>query len=140
VTRKEALDRAESEGETASAEIATNLLECRVPVWGWTRERVTSLRSSYRISVFRNPPEGEELWLNLSQAAAVVGVAPRTLRLAAERGDVKAIHPLPDGPWVFSRLDLSCSATLRLAELSSRSSKHPAEHDVAQQSLFASTT
>ena len=106
----------------------------------WTRERVTSLRSSYRIPVFRNPSEGEDLWLNLSQAAAVVGVAPRTLRLAAERGDVKAIHPLPDGPWVFSRLDLSCSTALRLAELSSRSSKHPAEHDVAQQSLFASTT
>ena len=106
----------------------------------WTRERVTSLRSSHRIPVFRNPPEGEELWLNLSQAAAVVGVAPRTLRLAAERRDVKAIHPLPDGPWVFSRPDLKGPTALKLAELSSRSSKHPAEHDVAQQSLFASTT
>jgi hypothetical protein len=38
----------------------------------WTRERVTSVRSSHHIPVFRNPPEGEELWLNLSQAAAVV--------------------------------------------------------------------
>ena len=46
----------------------------------WTRERVTSLRSSHRIPVFRDTSEGEELWLNLSQAAAVVGVAPRTLR------------------------------------------------------------
>jgi hypothetical protein len=106
----------------------------------WTRERVTSLRSSYRIPVFCNPPEGEELWLNLSQAAAVVGVAPRTLRLAAERRDVKAIHPLPDGPWVFSRPDLKGPTALKLSELSSRSSKHPTEHDVAQQSLFASTT
>ena len=95
----------------------------------WTRERVTSLRSSYRIPVFRNPPEGEELWLNLSQAAAVVGVALRTLRLAAERGDVKAIRPLPDGPWVFSRLDLSGPTAPKLAELSSRFSKHPAESD-----------
>src|SRR5260370_34149076 len=51
----------------------------------WTRERVTSLRSSHRIPVFRDTSEGEELWLNLSQAAAVVGVAPLTLRLAAER-------------------------------------------------------
>ena len=41
---------------------------------------------------------GKDLWLNLSQAAAVVGVALRTLRLAAERGDVKAIHPLPTAP------------------------------------------
>ena len=82
---------------------------------------MTSLRSSYRIPVYRDPSEGEDRWLNLSQAAAIVGVAPRTLRLAAERGDVKAIHPLPDGPWVFSHLDLSCSTALRLAELSSRS-------------------
>ena len=106
----------------------------------WTRERVTSLRSSHRIPVFRDTSEGEELWLNLSQTAAVVGVEPRTLRLAAERRDVKAIHPLPDGPWVFSRPDLKGPTALKLAELSSRSSKHPTEHDVAQQSLFASTT
>jgi hypothetical protein len=106
----------------------------------WTRERVTSLRSNHRIPVFRDTSEGEELWLNLSQSAAVVGVAPRTLRLAAERGDVKAIHPLPDGPWVFGRLDLSGPSAPKLNELSSRSSKHPTEHDVAQQSLFASTT
>jgi len=106
----------------------------------WTRERVTSLRSSHRIPVFRDTSEGEELWLNLSQAAAVVGVAPRTLRRAAERRDVKAIHPLPDGPWVFSRPDLKGPTALKLSELSSKSSKHPTEHDVAQQSLFASTT
>jgi hypothetical protein len=37
VTREEALDRAESEGETASAEIAADLLECRVPVWAERR-------------------------------------------------------------------------------------------------------
>jgi DNA invertase Pin-like site-specific DNA recombinase len=70
----------------------------------WTRERVASVRSSYRIPVFSDASEGEEPWLNLSHAAAVVGVAPRTLRLAAERGDVRADHPLPDGPWIFSGL------------------------------------
>jgi DNA invertase Pin-like site-specific DNA recombinase len=106
----------------------------------WTRERVTSLRPSYRIPVFRDAPEGEEPWLNLSKAAALVGVAPRTLRLAAERGEIKAIHPLADGPWVFSRPDLDSSAARNLAESSSKSSKHPAVHDPAQQSLFASTT
>ena len=41
----------------------------------WTRERVTALRSSYRIPVYREAAEGVEPWLNLAQAAAVVGVA-----------------------------------------------------------------
>ena len=51
-----------------------------------------------------------EPWLNLSQAAALVGVAARTLRLAAERGEIDAQHPLADGPWVFRRADLDGSA------------------------------
>ncbi|WP_226945932.1 hypothetical protein [Roseomonas sp. FDAARGOS_362] len=49
----------------------------------WTRERVTSLRSHHRIPVYTVAPDNIEPWLNLSQAAALVGVAPRTLRLAA---------------------------------------------------------
>ena len=106
----------------------------------WTRERVASVRSSYRIPVFSDTPQGEEPWLNLSQAAALVGVAPRTLRLAAERGDVKAEHPLPDGPWIFSRGDLDGPGARNLAQLCSRTSKHPAVHDPAQQNLFTSTT
>jgi hypothetical protein len=52
----------------------------------FTRERVTALRSQYRIPVFREAAAGEEPWLNLTQAATRVGVAARTLRLAAERG------------------------------------------------------
>jgi hypothetical protein len=67
----------------------------------WTRERVTSLRSSYRIPVCCPAKDGVEPWLNLRHAAAVVGVAPRTLRLAAERGEIDALHPLGDGPWLF---------------------------------------
>jgi hypothetical protein len=30
-------------------------------------------------------------------------MALRTLRLAAEAGEIAAIHPLPDSPWIFSR-------------------------------------
>ena len=73
----------------------------------WTRERVTSLRSSYRIPVYCQAESGVEPWLNLSQAAAIVGVAARTLRLAAERGEIDATHPLEDGPWIFNRADLN---------------------------------
>src|SRR4029453_836439 len=60
----------------------------------WTRERVTSMRSSYRIPVYCPAETGVEPWLNLRHAAALVGVAPRTLRLAAERGEIDALHPL----------------------------------------------
>ena len=106
----------------------------------FTRERVTALRSHHRIPVFRAGEEGAEPWLNLSQAAALVGVAARTLRLAAERGEVDAKHPLADGPWVFSRAALEGSAARALAQQAASRAKHPTVPDPAQQSLFASTT
>ena len=106
----------------------------------FTRERVTALRSQYRIPVFREAAAGEEPWLNLTQAAARVGVAARTLRLAAERGEIDAAHPLADGPWVFSRAALDGPAARALAQEALNRGKHPAVPHPAQQSLFASTT
>src|ERR1700740_3720686 len=50
----------------------------------WTRERVTSMRSNYRIPVFKPAEGGIEPWLNLSNAAKLLRIAPKTLRLAAE--------------------------------------------------------
>jgi hypothetical protein len=73
----------------------------------WTRERVTSMRSNHRIPVYRRAEDGLEPWLNLSNAASVVGVSPKTLRLAVVRGDIDAMHPLDDGPWLFRRADLN---------------------------------
>jgi hypothetical protein len=81
----------------------------------WTRERVTSLRSTNRIPVYRRAGDGVEPWLNLRQAAALAGVAPRTLRIAVERGEIPALHPLADGPWIFNRTDLEEPATKGLA-------------------------
>lgn len=69
----------------------------------WTRERVTSLRSHHRIPVFKAAEDGIEPWLNLSDAARLLKVTPKTLRLAAEGGEIKARRPLPDGPWIFAR-------------------------------------
>jgi hypothetical protein len=46
----------------------------------WTRERVTSMRSNYRIPVFKPSEDGVEPWLNLSKAAKLLGIAPKTLR------------------------------------------------------------
>ena len=106
----------------------------------WSRERVTSLRSYQRIPVYRAAEGGAEPWLNLSQAAAIVGVAPRTLRLAAERRDIEALHPLDDGPWLFRRGDLDGQAAKSLRLRAQSRPTHPAVLDQAQQSLFLSTT
>ena len=72
----------------------------------WTRERVTSLRSHPRIPVFKGAADGVEPWLNLSDAAHVLKIAPKTLRLAAEVGEIDARHPFTDGPWIFARAEL----------------------------------
>jgi DNA invertase Pin-like site-specific DNA recombinase len=70
----------------------------------WTRERVTSLRSHHEIPV--RPSAGAGEWMNLGTAAAHARVSPKTLRRLAEAKRIKAQHPLPVGPWVFSRADL----------------------------------
>ena len=75
----------------------------------WTRERVTSMRSNYRIPVFKAAADGIEPWLNLGNAAKLLKVAPKTLRLAAEAGEIEGVHPLSDGPWIFERSALTTS-------------------------------
>src|SRR5689334_4146649 len=106
----------------------------------WTRERVTSLRSSYGVPVHRAAEDGADPWLNLRHAAAMVGVAPRTLRLAAERGEIDALHPLGDGPWLFRRTDLEGPAARSVALRARSHSKHPAASGPDQQNLFPATT
>ncbi len=106
----------------------------------WTRERVTALRSHHRIPVYRPAPDGIEPWLNLTQAAAHLGVSPKMLRLAAERGEITAIHPLADGPWIFSRADLDGSAAKEIAARAERSAKYPTGPHPDQQTLFPSMT
>ncbi|HET8778141.1 MAG TPA: recombinase family protein [Candidatus Limnocylindria bacterium] len=104
----------------------------------WTRERVTALRSHHKIPVFRPAPDGVEPWLNLSKAARLLGVTAKTLRLAAEAGEIDGIHPLPDGPWIFSRSTLADPAAQRIAHRAKRNPKHPSGSLPGQQNLFAS--
>jgi hypothetical protein len=104
----------------------------------WTRERVTSLRSHHKIPVYAVAQDGIEPWLNLSQAAALVGVAPRTLRLAAERGEIDAMHPVADGPWMFRRADLDGDPGQSLVQRVRSAPQHPALPSPAQQSLLPS--
>ena len=106
----------------------------------WTRERVTSMRSNYRIPVFKPAEDGIEPWLNLSKAAQLLKIAPKTLRQAAEAGEIEAIHPLPDGPWIFARAALTTSAAQSITERARQNPKYPAGSHPDQQSLFPSIT
>ncbi len=106
----------------------------------WTRERVTSLRSHHRILVFKPAADGVEPWLNLSDTAKLLKVAPKTLRLAAEAGEVEASHPLPDGPWIFARCALATEAARSVTERARQNPRYPAGSHPAQQNLFSSMT
>ena len=91
----------------------------------WTRERVTSLRSHHRIAVYKPADDGIEPWLNLGKAARLLQVAPKTLRLAAEAGEIEALHPLPDGPWIFSRAVLATPPARAITERARQTPKAP---------------
>jgi hypothetical protein len=106
----------------------------------WTRERVASMRSNYRIPVFKPVEDGIEPWLNLSNAAKLLQIAPKTLRLAAEAGEIEAIHPLPDGPWIFARTALTTSAARSITERARQNPRYPAGSHPGQQNLFSSIT
>jgi DNA invertase Pin-like site-specific DNA recombinase len=105
----------------------------------WTRERVTSLRSHHKIPVYHSADNGVEPWINLTRAAAHLGISAKTLRLAAESAEIEAFHPLPDGPWIFNRVALDGSAAQALVKRAQRIAKHPAGLQKHQQDLFSST-
>jgi DNA invertase Pin-like site-specific DNA recombinase len=82
----------------------------------WTKERVTALRSHHHIACYRAGQRDTQPWLNLTEAARELRLSPRTLRMAAERGDIAAEHPLADGPWLFNRDALRAQPALALVE------------------------
>ena len=106
----------------------------------WTRQRVTALRSHNRILVYRPAADGVEPWLNLTKAAALLDISAKTLRLAAEAGQIEAIHPLTEGPWIFSRAVLEGSAAKMIVERARQAAGHPTGPHPDQQNLFDKTT
>src|SRR5262249_19001794 len=86
----------------------------------WTAMRVVSLRNHHGIACYRAEVKAAEGWLNLTEAAAALGVTPRTLRQAAERGEVPSEHPRTEGPWVFRRADLETGAARLVVERARR--------------------
>jgi DNA invertase Pin-like site-specific DNA recombinase len=82
----------------------------------WTKERVTALRSHHHIPCYSKDKRVAEGWMNLTEAAAYLGLCASTLRMAVERGEVDAEHPLPDGPWIFSRQALKTETAAALVQ------------------------
>lgn len=106
----------------------------------WTRERVTGLRSKHQIPRYCPAARATEGWMNLTEAAKVLGISPRTLRLAVEGGIIAAEHPLTDGPWVFNRRALETEATVKLVERVRYQGRSPAKPMTGQNSLDFSIT
>ena len=106
----------------------------------WTRERVTSLRSTHKIACYDPQQRTAEGWMNLSEAAKFLGVSSRTLRLAVEQGDIPGEHPLTDGPWIFDRRDLESDAATRVVARVRRHQRTPAVPTSEQETFDFSGT
>jgi DNA invertase Pin-like site-specific DNA recombinase len=106
----------------------------------WTRERVTALRSHHRIPCYKSDEPQQQQWMNLTDAAALLGISPKTLRLAIDRGDLSADHPFADGPWVISRDVLQSEAAQALKRRIGAGSRRPAVLDSEQHEDLFSTT
>jgi hypothetical protein len=78
--------------------------------------------------------------MTLTQAAASLGVSPRTLRIAIERGEITGEHPLPDGPWVLHRSALEADVVAKFVERVSHRRQEGGVLPTQQQSFAFSTT
>ncbi|CAN5288238.1 hypothetical protein BH10PLA2_BH10PLA2_38720 [soil metagenome] len=67
-------------------------------------------------------------------------VAPKTLRLAAEVGEIEGVHPLSDGPWIFARSALATSTAQSITERARQNPKYPVGSHPNQRNLFSSIT
>jgi hypothetical protein len=52
-------------------------------------------------------------------------ISAKTLRLAAESGEIEGAHPLADGPWLFNRAVLDGAAAKTIVERARQSAKYP---------------
>jgi hypothetical protein len=101
----------------------------------WTRERVTGLRRKHHIPCHHPEQRASPGWMNLTEAAKFLGISPRTRRIAVERGELEAPHPLHDGPGVVNRRALETNAAVTLVERVRERAKAPAKPAAEQTNL-----
>jgi hypothetical protein len=143
-TSKEIIDTVRVLARICSDEVIAGALNRNGLLTGrgnrWTQERVTSLRSHHAIPCYDIDKCEAEKWMNLTEAANTLGVSSRTLRLAVERGEIEAEHPLADGPWVFNRRAMETEAAAHLLARVRGSNRNPAIPTSQQSTLDFSTT
>jgi hypothetical protein len=106
----------------------------------WTRALVTALRNKHGIPCHSAQRQAADGWLTLSQAAQILGLARHTVRVAIERGEISAEHPIASGPWALNKQTLQSEATVRLLERVRLGKIRPAAPSSAQTTLDLSTT
>ena len=143
-TSKEIIDTVRVLTRICSDEVIAGVLNRNGLLTGrgnrWTQERVTSLRSHHAIPCFDADKCEAEGWMNLTEAAKTLGVSPKTLRLAVERGEIEAEHPLDDGPWIFNRRAMKTEAAAQFLARVRGSNRDPAIPTSEQSRLGFSTT
>lgn len=102
----------------------------------WIAERVRSARSHHQIAGPASTGDQRREWLTLTEAAALLNVAGSTVRHAIERGTIKALHPVADGPWILNRGDLDDATVRKAMDRIRRRDIHPAVQGRNEPSLF----
>lgn len=104
----------------------------------WTRERVTSLRSHHRIPVDRSAGTRDRALAEPEQASASPWHHAQDAQAYRRGRRDRSSHPLPDGPWIFSRASLTGIAAQTIAVRARHNPKYPTGSRPDQQSLFVS--
>jgi excisionase family DNA binding protein len=79
----------------------------------YTRALVASVRHLRGIEAYSEQRQRKGGRLTSEQAAELLGVHSKTVRRAAARNELKALRPLPNGPWIFTRHDIIAAAAAR---------------------------
>jgi hypothetical protein len=106
----------------------------------WTKERVVSLRTYYEIPCYEAKRCEAEGWMNLTTAAKHVGISDRTLRLAIDRGEIEAEHPVSRGPWVLNRRALETEVATQLVKRIRQGQRKPTISSSQQENFDFSNT
>jgi hypothetical protein len=78
--------------------------------------------------------------MNLTTAAKHVGISDRTLRLAIDRGEIEAEHPVSRGPWVLNRRALETEVATQLVKRIRQGQRKPTISSSQQENFDFSNT
>lgn len=106
----------------------------------WSRALITSLRHRNGIECYNAQRQAEQGWINLSDAARLLGTSRNTLREAIAHREIAAERPIDCGPWILNRRSLQSEAAQRFIERVRSSQKDATKAPSDQGSLDFSTT